>query len=319
MGPRINQPLQQAIAGEALDVYRRYKGTSWTDYRLAADLMLGIAQWGLHENYRSDGTDKWWNGSAAINGSTQFWRPYNGFTIWTLTDVSHTCPDGTPIPGTIGEPTVQFPGEAVWDTRSVPQSASDVWGIISTYFAATGKRTPILNPARTHLIRQAVGGSIRNGNFGVYRVALAADALASTTAQQLQDVPFTVSHLGAGNYRLTFTSPASTTALRVKWANKQIVPVDDGLLGYDPFTMAFAKSPDTYTPWFAANIVPTEPTPTPGTQQTFDIDTGGLTTLSTANFSVMAMADEGDGGGEPPPSSTRRSMRGGSMIRNGRF
>jgi hypothetical protein len=283
---RISQPLQQAIAEESLLVYLKEKGPNWADYDLAKSLMYGMSQWALNENFKYNNTSQWWTGGAT-NGSDPFWGLFNGFTSWTLSDVPNICPAGTPVPGgDIGEPTAYIPGVGTFDTRAVPQAHGDVWFHFYVNWLITG-RTDWADKAKIAFVRHNSRGSNWPGNFGAYRLALITEALSNPGSTTLKDVLFTVSALSGGTYRLTFTPPAGSISLWIKWSPKRIAP-SSGLLGYDVNTQTFQLNPNDYSTWFGANET-TEPAPTPGVAQSFDVTTGTFN-LSTLNFSVKVYA-----------------------------
>ncbi len=151
-------------------------------------------------------------------------------------------------------------------------------------------------------------------DFGTYDPNAVISTLNAPTALALQDISFTCLNCSGGNtnYQLQFTTPASTcttpilssagNCLRIKWSNKIIAnsggasgimpSAPGGLLGYEsmytaPGPGAFTLNPSTYNTWFAANNI-TDPTPTPGVQQTITVSTG-TTGLVAANFSVKSM------------------------------
>jgi hypothetical protein len=295
---RISQPFQQAIVAESLMIYSYNKGPLWAERQLAQNLMYGISQWALTEGSQWDGQPHWWTGGS-INGSNPSASMYNGMSYWALTDVSHACPEGTPI--VKGHPTysdtVQFPGSPVIDLRAVPYRNGDIWMHFYAQWLVTGK-ADWLDKARAAFIRSnaTTGWS---ANWGSYRVALMAHAAANAGKKQLQDLPFSVTDLGGGKYHLSFSTPASVSDLRIKWSAKKIAP-SDSLLGYNVFTQKFALSPDVYENWFAAADVPA--TATPGAQQSIEV-TAGVAGLGRDNFSLKAYVS-GVTGEDPSPAST---------------
>jgi hypothetical protein len=125
--------------------------------------------------------------------------------------------------------------------------------------------------------------SIWPPDFGGYQLGAIISSLNTPANPVLQDVPFTVSNLGGGNYRLSWTVPAGAQNYRVKWSPLLIAP-STGLLNFDVLSNTFGLNPDQYDTWFGANSV-NEPIPgAPGTTQTLDITGTGSTSLTAQNF-----------------------------------
>ena len=146
-------------------------------------------------------------------------------------------------------------------------------------------------------------------DFGAYDPNAVIYYLNNPTNLALQDVPFTVTDLGGGNYSLAFTTPAGTCTnapdqrmggcLRIKWSPKVIAnsggassispSAPGGLLGFDSmYAQTFALNPSTYSTWFSANNI-ADPAATPGVRQQVTV-AAGVTGLTTANFSVKALS-----------------------------
>jgi hypothetical protein len=134
-------------------------------------------------------------------------------------------------------------------------------------------------------------------DWGGYQIGALVDAINNPSGNQLQDVAFTPVALGSGNYQLSFTPPAGSTSLRIKWSPLIIAP-SSGLLNFDVMSNSFGIDPATHDTWFGANNV-SEPAPTPSQLQTVTIATG-VSGLSTPNFSVKAYGQINSVGGNQP-------------------
>lgn len=142
------------------------------------------------------------------------------------------------------------------------------------------------------LVKAGQGVSNWLPDYGGYQVGALIYYINLASTQALQDVSFTVTDNGSGNYHLNFTLPSGSTAARVKWSPLVIAP-SSALLGFNNDTQAFTLSPSTYMTWFGANQVTTDTTicasGCPGSPQSFAVSTG-TTGLTIPNFSVKALA-----------------------------
>lgn len=256
--------FQASITIESLLFLSKFKGPSWTYYKESRDLAYGIGQWMLAEGFGDDGSTSW--NPTGVH--------YNGFHYSALADYPAKCPDG-----------VTYNSESYDVDGAYFQNA---WlGFYALY--TVGGRTDWQRQFNIQLDRVAAGDPAA-ADMGGYQVGTLIHSL-NAGAKALQTVSFSVTDLGGGDYQLSFTPPASSTGLRIKWSPKQIRPYGE-LLGYDGIeTTNYTYSPATYSTWFGSNTV-TEPSVTPGSAQTVTVSTG-TTGLGTANFSVLAFADAG--------------------------
>jgi hypothetical protein len=93
--------------------------------------------------------------------------------------------------------------------------------------------------------------------------------------------PVTVTDLGGGSYRLSWTAPADAVKYSIKHSTKPIVE----WLGFDQFTRTYDFAPDQYIAFFAAPAVANAPIPgAPGTTQ--ELIVGGLDPAQSWQFAV---------------------------------
>jgi hypothetical protein len=288
---RVSLSYQQSITQEGILWLRRASGPTWGAYERSLDIAYGLGQWALLENFNYDGSNVWYHGSGDPAGSL-----YNSYRYDSIIDMANVCPPGTKVTGTVQQDT-DIHGAHVYDNDSLANAIQGAWFPFYVSYLVNGT-TEWRQKAQFVLDWIAY---TRNGwpaDFGAYPLNALIAVLNSPGHLALQDIPFTVTDLGGGNYKLTFTPPAGSTALRIKWSPKIIVnsggpstvsPNAGGLLGFDSmYTNAFALNPAIYATWFSANNT-AEPAPTPGRLQTFTINTGAIG-LTAPNFSVKAMS-----------------------------
>jgi hypothetical protein len=288
------QPFQMSMVIEGLMALQRAKGSSWADYNLAGDLAYGVSQFMLLETFSDDGGAYYYSNS----GTTSSNNLYNGFRYNYRFDLTIQCPDGT---SAVAGTTSQFGDGRVYHIFQTPDTTFPQQNVFAP-FQAILKTNGALSADELRKLKIAMAwparysGGIAGPDMWNYHIADVIQQVREPS-RTLQDIPFTVQDLGGGNYRLTFTPPAGTTSLRIKWSPKTIAP-STALLGYNLFTQAFALNPNNYMTWFGANTT-TEPVPTPGSAQTFSVNTG-TSGLTGANFSVKGYIT-GSGGTLPPP------------------
>jgi hypothetical protein len=286
---RIQQAFQQSILVEGLLSFRRAMGPTWNNYNRAFDLAYGLSQNNMLELFNDDGQAHWSDGTAF----------HNGFAYYRPVDFPVVCPSNTTNAdgALVGPLSGKF-----YDVTGVPNGDQGIYFTFYALHQMTGALTSGSNLARQFNIafeRGSTAVSAWLGDWGMYSVSNLIWALNNPPAATLQDVPFTVTSLGSGNYQLTFTTPSGTCTndpgcVRVKWSPKILRPWTQ-LLGFDSLnTNTFTYDPNVYATWFASNNVWPEPTATPGTSQTFTVSTS-TTGLTAANFSVKALSP-GSGG-----------------------
>ena len=108
----------------------------------------------------------------------------------------------------------------------------------------------------------------------------------------------TVTSLGGGSYRLSWTVPAGTTGYRIKYSDRTIVD----WLGFDQSTRAYAYPPSANVAWFAAANSPSPPpAPLPaGSAQSVTLS--GLDPTKTFHFAVRYTTTMAD---TTPPAAIR--------------
>ena len=280
---RVYQPFMQAEMVEALLQLQQTEGSSWAYSKESGDLAYGIGQFMVDLAFHDDGSGHWYstpNDGLSDPHGTNAHAVNNGMGYAVYLDVPGVCPSGT-----IGQ--YQFSDGNQYDDNQIvfgTQTTAPVWEVLQQVNGA-------LSPAELQRFKMYLqkGGdySPQSGNhdIGSYGSGAIIERLNNPTGLSLQNIPFTVASTGSGNYNLTFTPPAGSTSLRIKYStNRQIVD----WLGYNNLTGTWQYDPATYTPWFAATAI-NNPAPTSGTQQTVSIATG-QTGLALANFSVKAMA-----------------------------
>jgi hypothetical protein len=270
---------------EGVLALRRAKGSSWSDYKLALDLAYGMSQWALTEAYADNGSAKWFD-TPSGDGTRSL---YNGFRFGALVDVAMVCPGGS----LTTYPDYTFSGGSVIHfDNTLAGGWQGLWMVLYPQYLMNGRiTTDQVRKMKHHLSWIATQQDVIAVDFGAYATGTLINSINNPTAL-LQDVTFSVSHLGSGNYRLSWTVPTGTQSYRIKWSTKAIAP-STALLGYDPVTTtAFTLDPATNSTWFGATNV-TEPSPaTAGTTQTFDINSTGSTSLGLSNFSVKAYSTD---------------------------
>ncbi len=305
---RGNDMFQYSLLTEGIQAIAAAHPAGWaqSDYDNAKDLAYGIGQWATLEAFHDNGSSKWFdtpnNGTHTLN---------NGFPVGVLYDIPQQCNAPGGLGGNAGTdyghgPLVQLgTSGAVYDPYTLVGPAQGMWSLFYSLADTNGA----LSADEQRKLMLAIDNVANQGlsqfnDAGQYQLSALISRILHPNAGVLQDVPFTVTGNAAGTYTLTFTTPAGTCSnagcLRIKWSPLQIAP-SSALLGYDPVvTQSFKLSPATYMTWFGAN--PTnEPAPTPGTQQTFTINTG-VAGLTAANFSVKAYVGGGASGPTVPPA-----------------
>jgi hypothetical protein len=274
------------IAGSLWDL-ARIKGPSWQYYNQARDLAYGVAQYGLLEHFSDDGGAYMYSN----NGRTGANNLYNGWRYSWPIDVPLPCPSGTAY---VAGANTDFGGTGPFydvlhipNTGHYPHALYDIFYVIQqtngTLSADELRKLKI-----TVSTQRWLGGQVQADLTGFALNAVVRGILNPPSAT-LKDIPFTMQDLGSGAYRLTFICPTGCGGLRIKWSPKVIAP-STGLLQYNVNTQSFGFDPATYMTWFGATTV-TEPTPTPGIEQSVDVSTG-TAGLAATNFSVKAVTGE---------------------------
>jgi len=280
----------ESILVEGLLWLRRVQGKSWSDYELAGDLAYGVSRYVVDEAFTDNGSSKWQDGVASSGHYL-----YNGIPYLVYFDNNQACPAGTQVSQVVhfGTGYTFDGGTTVFDGGSTTYGMQGTfvpwWWIqqVNGTLSSTEARRLQLAMDNATGAQTTLSDVV---DFGGYQIGGVIQGINEPTGLTLQDVSFTMTDLGSGNYRLSFTPPAGSTSLRIKWSPKAIAPSGQ-ILGYNHFTGTFSMNPATYTAWFAANTV-SEPAPTSGTAQTVTVSTG-TTGLTTANFSVKVYAPSG--------------------------
>ncbi len=251
-----------AVASQGTYELRKASGTGWSDYWNALDLSYGMSQWMLNEVFHWDGTSVWF--------------PTNGFGFQSFSDVASAC-----------DPNYQVS----------PTGVGTVWAAFLMQYNTNGA---LLSQWQTKfnisLQRVMSSASVYNPEYGDYQMAYVVNSILNPGTKSLQSLTPTVVEnsgcavgQGAGHYCVTWTTPAGTDFLRVKYDPLAIVE----WIGFDAGTLAFTGNPVTTQNWFAATNASSIPSPVTGSQSmTVNAVTTGLT---ASNFSVKAMAPSGCG------------------------
>lgn len=290
---RAQVPFQSAILTEGILNLRRVAGPLWSDYQLSLDLAYGMSQWALTEGFSDDGQNHWF-----VGGGTQptIDSLYNGFRFGVQFDHSNVCPS----PSSTVVPTyTSLIGGKIYNDISLAEQHQSMW----LHFLVQKMVNGSLSADQLRKLRIAMHWiAYRKSNWpadwGGYQLGTLVDAINNPSGYTLQDIPFSVSDLGGGNYRLSWTVPAGAQSYRIKWSPLAIAP-STSLLNFDIMTNTFGVDPATNDTWFGANNV-TEPAPaTAGTVQTLTITGTGKTGLTTQNFSVKGYVAGGGGAAGP--------------------
>ena len=277
---------------EGLLALRRSEGPGWPDYQDALDLAYGVSQETLTESYSDDGQNHW-----NVNGVPQSTALYNGMRYTVALDLPQVCSTGGTNIYQFGNNnyffgTLASPEEGMWMPWYVEQ-------LENGSLTADQLRKHQVQMQRTFSLQGGVGGTVDAGGYQLGSIIAAMNNPGPT----LQDVPFSITNLGSGNYQLSWTVPSNAQSYKIKWGEKAIAP-SSGLLNFDPvFTNSFGISPDTNETWFSAHNV-NDPAPlSPGSPQSFTVATG-LTGLAAANFSVKAYVTGGSSSSTAPQISS---------------
>jgi hypothetical protein len=291
---RIAQPYQISILIEGLIELMHAKGQSWSDYKLAKDLVYGMSQFDLIEGYNYDGSSSW-EGTDGTGGL------YNGFKYMVKPDFANVCPTGTPVGIGGGDYTYQV-GSHVFDGYSLASPGQGIWWGFYGSWMTNGTTADWENKLKYAITQIAYHQAGWPSDFGGYALNTLIATISNSSQPVLQDIPFMVVDQGSGNYKLSWTVPANTQSYRIKWSPKIIAP-SAGLLNFDNlYTNTFGLSPDSYSTWFAANNI-TEPSPSSsGSAQNITISTG-VTGLTAPNFSVKGYVSGAGISGSPIISS----------------
>jgi hypothetical protein len=221
--------------------------SSWVYYNQFWDYIYGTAQWAFGEVMADDNTSTWTN---------------NGFRYGAVIDYANSC-------NTADWTNLQ--NETIWD----------LWTALENYSG----------PLSATRVREFNAELSRNSNIGasdeMYHdtMATAIYYILHPQTTSLSTAPITsFVDNGGGSYTIGWTTPPSTTALRVKWGTKQIVD----WIGFNAGTYTWIGNPATTQNWFASTDAAGIPAPVTGTQN-MTISTG-TTGLTSANFIVKAMA-----------------------------
>jgi hypothetical protein len=305
VGIRADVPYFNSMLVDALITLQRVAGTSYAYYWTINDLLYGIAQNSLGLfGFSDDGSAHWWTASnTAPSGPVN--ALFNGWRYSPPIDLAYQCPGGT-TPA-IGNGPPQFDVESfasggVWDLNVLAggTTAGTRGSIYGAFLGAIHNNGALTADQLRKLYISMQWQAIENGQNTVdlysYQLGALAHYIPSSTLQ-LQDLSFSLQDLGGGNYHVTATVPAGSTAVRIKYSPKVIAnsggfsstspSATDGMLGYDPVvTQVFSLNPSTYATWFGA----TDATPASFVvgANTFNVSTG--TAGMVANqFSVKAM------------------------------
>lgn len=294
---RALSTFQASILIEGIMALRRAAGPGWADHKLALDLAYGVGQWGLSEGFSDNGQDQWY-----IGGGTQASDSlYNGFRFGVSLDRPLQCtdPTNTVVPGITSKI-----GGVIYNNTTLADNVQGHWMHFYSQLMMNGQLSAAdQRKLRMGLYWVAMRKSNWPADYGGYQLGTLIHALNTPPAETLQDVAFTITNQGGGNYRLSWTVPAGARSYRIKWSALKIAP-SSGLLNFDVLTRTFGLDPNQYDTWFGANNV-NEPAPgAAGTTQTLDITGTGSAALTASNFSVKTYIS----GAAPPVSSAPASL-----------
>jgi hypothetical protein len=312
---RILQPFMQAMMVEAL---LKMAKDDPTYGKQAGDLAYGVAQFMDLMAFKDDGTGHWYstpnNGAANFHGTNAVHLD-NGMPEYWFLDEPGVCPAGTNPSNA-----VQLSDGNYYDPTALSfgnESSSAPWSMLQIVNGSLSSAQ--LTRFQMYLQKgQDFNGSVTPTDIGDYSSGDVIARYDNPSGLSFQDIPFTVTATGSGNYNVTFTAPSGTctqttfpACLRIKYSTKGTLNAGTGAspstvmwLGYNNITGNWTYNPATYVPWFAASAI-NDPAPTPGVQQTVSVS-AGTTGLTAANFSVRVMAPAS--GGQPAGSPAVLSL-----------
>jgi hypothetical protein len=237
--------------------------SAWSDYWIARDLAYGVVQGMEGEMWRDLGDGQWntrtgWHGYWAVDRAANCASPPPTYDE-TYFDEPH---------GVLGK----LPYITLWIAHTVKYelTGSQDW---------TAKLGINMNKSLNY-----VGSN--SPEWFSWMLASAVYA-AGTSSATLQTLSHSITHLGGGTYRVSWTTPSNATSYRVKYSTTTARTLVD-YIGFDELTGTFTGTPTTQMNWFAATNYDSAPAVGSAfTTQTVDISTGN-TGLSTAHFMVKA-------------------------------
>lgn len=194
-------------------------------------------------------------------------------------------------------PKVYQIGSNTYDPGSLAQPNQGMWDVFSVMSEGTGDTSwkPLFDISMQQLAFRF--GPVTAADFGTIDIW---DDIAAVNGggTSLQDIAFTFTDQGSGNYLIGYTPPVGATAARVKYSPVAAQAIQGDLtklLNFNNWTgQTFGINPATNLPWFGANTT-VEPAVTPGAAQSFVVNTTTLTGapiagLTKPNFSVKVLA-----------------------------
>jgi hypothetical protein len=281
---RAQTAFQQSILIEGLLALRRAKGSGWSDYALALDLIDGMSKWNLTENYSDDGLNHWYvgGGTSAIDSL------YNGFRYGIQFDHGQKCTEPT---HTAEAGTTSSIGGTIYNNVTLASPTQGMWMSLYARYLLNGTLTAD-EQRRMKFAMQWVAGTRSSypADWGGYQLGAVIHAIQHPETATAQNVSVSVLDNGGGSYTLSWTPPSGVAAYRLKWSTLQVVD----WIGFDPIDYAWTGNPATQDNWFAS----TELTAPASGASSITVSTG-QTGLTSANFALRAMAT-----GSAPAGST---------------
>ena len=202
---RVVAGYMDDIALKGILELRRVAGPGWPEYTNALDLAYGVSQHNLLEMFSDDGGAYFANGGGSRVGDNR----YNGMRYAIAPDLSLQCPAGTTLNGR----TTSFDGGKTFvDILTMPENNTYIQTVSLAWYVqqlVNGALTP--SQLRQFNIQMAwpwyEGGHSLAPTMGGGEIGAVIKQQYEPSNILLQDVAFSVSDLGSGNYRLSWTAP----------------------------------------------------------------------------------------------------------------
>jgi len=269
--PRTNKPFMASRKLEGMMELYQVLPSSWAYRNQFWDYVYGGAQWAF--------------GEMMMDNASSVWTG-NGFRYAMAVDYPNACNT---------DDWANLNNETVWYH----------WTAMENYLGP-------LTAAKVREFNYVLAANSSNGNTDEFYHDTMATAIyyilhpQATTLRTISVTSFTDN--GGGSYTIGWTTPPSTTGLRVKWGTKQIVD----WIGFNAGTYSWIGNPATTQNWFASTDAAGIPAPVAGSQN-MTISTG-TTGLTAANFMVKAYVASSGSSAPPPPSISITAPANGTSV-----